>query len=212
MENKEALNFFKLMSQNSNDPKSVKLAKSSDFSQMDADFILKFASKDSKIMDLGSGTGLVVNKIFNQVKSITAIEPFVPFTKFINPSSNIRVVNQTFDLFVVDEFDYDLITVFGTMHYFNEKEANEIYRKFYPALKQGGKLIVKNQFGVKEDVVVEGYSEEQKCNYYAQYRHIEKETNNLKNVGYKSTQVYDIYPAECNRWENTHFYAIVAEK
>lgn len=212
MENKEALNFFKLMSQNSDDPKSVKLAKSSDFSQMDADFIMKFAHKKSKIMDLGSGTGLIINKIYDKVGFITAIEPFVPFTKFINQSDNIKVVNQTFDEYVIGEFDYDMVTIFGTMHYFNENEAIDIYNKFFPVLKNGGKIIVKNQFGVKEDVVVEGYSEEQKCNYYAQYRKIDKEVLCLKNIGYKNAQVYDIYPPECNRWENTHFYAIVAEK
>ena len=212
MENKEALNFFKLMSQNSDDPKSVKLAKSSDFSQMDADFIMKFADGKSKIMDLVSGTGLIINKLFDKVGSITAIEPFVPFTKFIHQSDNIRIVNQTFDEYVIDEFDYDMVTIFGTMHYFNENEAIAIYNKFFPVLKNGGKIIIKNQFGVHEDVVVEGYSEEQKCNYYAQYRKIDKEVLCLKNIGYKNIQVYDIYPPECNRWENTHFYAIVAEK
>lgn len=212
MENKDAFQFFKLMSQNSNDPQSVKLANASDFSQMDADFIMKFANEESTILDLGSGTGLIVNKIYDKVKSITAIEPFPEFTKFIHPSVNITIVNQTFEDYEIVETDFDLVTIFGTMHYFNEKEAEAIYKKFYVALREGGKLIVKNQFGVKEDVVVEGFSEEQQCNYYAQYRHLDKEVNCLRNIGYNNLQVYDIYPPECNRWENTHFYAIVGEK
>ena len=212
MENKDAFHFFKLMSQNSNDPKSVKLANASDFSQMDADFIMKYANKESVILDLGSGTELIVNKIYNKVNAITAVEPFPEFTKFILPSENITVVNQTFADFEITHSDYDLVTIFGTMHYFNEKEATAIYKKFYDALKKGGKLIVKNQFGVKEDVVVEGYSEEQQCNYYAQYRHLDKEVKCLEDIGYQDLSVHDIYPASCNRWENTHFYAIVANK
>lgn len=212
MENKDAFQFFKLMSQNSNDPQSVKLANASDFSQMDADFIMKFANEKSTILDLGSGTGLIVNKIYDKVKSITAIEPFPEFTKFIHQSANIDIVNQTFEDYEIVETDFDLVTIFGTMHYFNEKEAEAIYKKFYVTLRKGGILIVKNQFGVKEDVVVEGFSKEQQCNYYAQYRHLDKEVNCLCNIGYNNLQVYDIYPPECNRWENTHFYAIVGKK
>lgn len=212
MENKDAFHFFKLMSQNSNDPQSVKLANASDFSQMDADFIMKYANNESTILDLGSGTGLIVNKIYNKIKAITAVEPFPEFTKFIHSSDNVTIVNQTFEDFEVIRADYDLVTIFGTMHYFNEKEAEAIYKKFYSALKKGGKLIVKNQFGVSEDVIVEGFSEEQQCNYYAQYRQLNKEINMLEKLEYKDLQVFDIYPPACNRWGNTHFYAIVAEK
>jgi cyclopropane fatty-acyl-phospholipid synthase-like methyltransferase len=107
---------------------------------------------------------------------------------------------------------FDVITIFGVLHYFNEKEAMAIYQKYYPYLKKGGKMIVKNQFGVKEDVIVDGYSEEQQQNYFACYRYITKEQKILETIGYKNIEVVDIYPPECNRWENTHFYAIVAEK
>lgn len=212
MKNKEALDFFHNMSEKSQDPKSVKLANSSDFSNMDADFILKYADKHSNVLDLGSGTGLIVNKIYDKVGHITAVEPFSSFTRFIVQSDNITVVNKTFDAYEIEQTDYDVITVFGVMHYFNEAESVEIYKKFYPALKKGGKIIIKNQFGIHEDVVVEGYSEEQKSNYYAQYRFIDKEIRNLQNIGYQNITVVDIYPPECNRWGNTHFYALVAEK
>lgn len=66
MENKEALGFFRKMSERSDDPKSVKLAKASDFSQMDAAFILNYADVNSTILDLGSGTGLIVNKFMTR--------------------------------------------------------------------------------------------------------------------------------------------------
>jgi SAM-dependent methyltransferase len=212
MKNEEALVFFQNMSEECQDPKSVKLANSSDFSRMDADFVLQYVDRNSIILDLGSGTGLIINKIYDKVGHITAVEPFAPFTKFYVQSSVIEVVNKTFDEYEPDRADYDFITLFGVMHYFNEEESVEIYKKFYPALKTGGKIIIKNQFGIHEDVVVEGYSEEQKCNYYAEYRFIGKEVRNLLSVGYKNIDVVDIYPPECNRWENTHFYAIVGEK
>lgn len=212
MENKEALDFFQKMSENSHDPKSVKLANSSDFSQMDASFILEYADDKTNILDLGTGTGLIVNKLYDKVNHITAVEPFSSFTKYIVPSDNITIVNKTFEEYVIISNDFDLITIFGVMHYFNEQESVEIYRKFQSALKPGGKIIIKNQFGIHEDVVVEGYSKEQKSNYYAQYRFIDKEVRNLSSIGFQNVTVVDIYPPECNRWENTHFYAIVGEK
>lgn len=214
MENKEALDFFHKMSEKSQDPKSVKLAKGSDFSQMDADFILKYADGNSTILDLGSGTGLIVNKLSDKVKHVTAVEPFPSFTRFILQRDNITIVNKTIEEFEIQRNDYDFITIFGVMHYFNEEESVGIYKKYQSALKSGGRgrIIIKNQFGVREDVVVEGYSEEQKSNYYAQYRFIDKEVRNLQSVGFINVKVEDIYPLECNRWENTHFYAIVADK
>lgn len=212
MRNKEALDFFRDMSQNSDDPKSVKLAHVSDFSQMDATFILSYTHARTRILDLGSGTGLVLNKIYDKVGSITAVEPFEDFSKFIVKSDNIIIVNKTFDEIQVERMEYDLVTIFGTMHYFNEAEASGIYRKFLPALKEGGKIIIKNQFGIREDVIVEGYSEELKRKYFAQYRHVDKEIDLLVDAGYRNAIIYDIYPPECNRWSNTHFYAIVADK
>ena len=73
-------------------------------------------------------------------------------------------------------------------------------------------IIIKNQFGVEETVEVAGYSEENKTNYYSQYRTIAKETEILEKVGFSNIKTYDIYPKKANRWDNTHFYALVATK
>lgn len=209
--NENSLAFFAQMSQNSQDNQnSVKLAKNSDFSQIDAEFILKLATKDSQILDLASGTGLIINKIYNKVGKIFAVEPFKNFTKFIEKSSNIQIINENIFTFIPNQ-KYDLITLFAVMHYFNEEEAIKIYAKYLPFLKNKGKIIIKNQFGINEDVLVNGFSEELQTNYYAQYRHIYKEVKILEAIGYKNIEVFDIYPPECNRWDNTHFYSIVAQ-
>ncbi|MCQ2269712.1 MAG: class I SAM-dependent methyltransferase [Bacteroidales bacterium] len=211
MKNEEALDFFNNMAATTNDSKSVKLAHVSDFTQLDADFILARVTDDSDILDLGSGTGLIINKIYDKVHHITAVEPFSQFTRFIVSSKNVQIINETFENLKLDR-QYDAITIFGTMHYFNEEEAIGIYKKCFPALRNGGCLIVKNQFGVTKDVTVSGYSEEQKSNYFAQYRFVEKEVDILQKIGFRLQEVADIYPPEANRWDNTHFYAIVVKK
>ncbi|MDR2781535.1 MAG: class I SAM-dependent methyltransferase [Holosporaceae bacterium] len=208
--NKRSLKFFEEIAAITYDISSVKLANKSDFTRLDADFILKYANKESKILDLGSGTGLIINKIYKEVKKIVAVEYFPEFSKFIEKSDNIKVVNVDIFKYSTEE-KFDLLTLFAVMHYLNEREAIEIYSKYISFVTPGGKILVKNQFGINEDVEVSGYSEEQKNNYYAQYRHIDKEIRILSDLGCRNIEVVDIYPPECNRWSNTHFYAIAAE-
>ena len=73
-------------------------------------------------------------------------------------------------------------------------------------------MIIKNQFGLHKDVTIDGFSEELQENYFAQYRFIDKEVRLLHDAGFGNVEIVDIYPKECNRWDNTHFYALVAEK
>lgn len=212
MDNSKALKFFEKMSHNTKDnPNSVKLAHNTDYTDTDAEFILRYTNKNSVILDIASGTGLIVNKLYNKAAKIVCIEPYKEFTKFIVKADNIEIINKNiFDY--ETEKRFDLITLFGFMHYVKESEAVRIYKKCYNFLKKSGKIIIKNQFGVNEDVNVSGYSEEQKTDYYAQYRHIDKELDILSKIGFKNIEVVDIYPPEANRWDNTHFYAIVGEK
>ena len=212
MNNNNALEFFsKMTTIAKNDPKCVKISKVNDYTSTDAQFILKYANKNSEILDLGSGTGLIVNKIFNCVKSIDCVEPFKAFSDHIIKNKNVSVNNINLLEFKTDK-KYDLISIFGLIQYFNLEETKEIYNNCLKWLKKGGKIIIKNQFGIYDDVLVEGYSEEQKTDYFSQYRHIKKEIELLKNIGFKNIETFDIYPPEANRWNNTHFYAIVGEK
>ena len=212
MNNVLAMDFFKNMAKSKdNNPNSVKLAHNTNCTVIDAKFILKYTDSNSKILDIGTGSGLIINLIYDKVKSIDCIEPYKEFTKFIVKSDNILIHNCNIFDYKTDKF-FDIVTSFGTMHYFNENEAFEIYKIVYSMLKVGGKFIIKNQFGIYDDVDVSGYSEEQKTEYFAQYRYIDKEINMLKGIGFKNISKYDIYPAEINRWDNTHFWAIAMEK
>lgn len=208
--NEKALKFFEDMAKLQNcSQNSVKMAKNSDFSDLDSQFILKYANKTSSLLDLGAGTGLIINKIYDKIGKIVAVEPFKKFTDYIIHSKNITIINQTFNEFCTNE-TFDIITSFGVMFYFDKQEASCIYKKFLKNLKSGGLLIIKNQFGVKETVTISGYSQELQKDYFAQYRFIEEECELLKECGYKHIEKFDIYPPECNRWDNTHFYAIIA--
>lgn len=210
--NNNALTFFEKMAHADKlDPSSVKMAKNSDFTEMDTAFIRKYTDNRSTVLDLGSGTGLIVNKLYPYVKKIIAVEPFCQFTQYITKNDNIQIINCDTAQFSSND-KFDAILLFGVMQYMDEKEATSIYDKYIKYLSKNGKMIIKNQFGVHEDVIVEGFSEELQDNYFSHYRHLKKEIELLQSVGFNKIEVVDIYPPKCNRWENTHFYALVATK
>lgn len=212
MNNKNALEFFERMTEKAKDnPNCVKMAKNTDYTHIDAQYILKYADENSEILDLGSGTGLTVNKVYDKVKSIDCVEPFKEFSDHIVKSDNVNIINESVTDFDTDK-QYDFVGVFGLIQYFNREESTEIYKKCLKWMKPNAKIIIKNQFGVNDDVIVAGYSEEQKTEYFSEYRHLNKEVTLLESLGFKNIQTFDIYPPEANRWDNTHFYAIVAEK
>lgn len=210
--NEMSLKFFEQMSKKESvNPNDVKLAKNTDCSETDVAFVLKYAGIDSIILDMGAGTGLMINKMYKAVKKIVAVESFESFSKFIVRADNVEIVNDNVFTYIPKQ-KFDIIIAFGMMHYVDENEAIILYNKYVNFLKEDGKIIVKNQFGVHETVNVSGYSEEQKTDYWSQYRHLKNETKILEKAGFKILEISDIYPPEHNRWENTHFYAIVAQK
>ena len=208
MKNKNALAFFAASAKNDSSNISVKFNNKNDHTDLDAAFVMRYTTPDMSLCDLGTGPGLIVNRIYDSVKKIVAVEPFKEYTDKIIRSGNIKIVNKTIADFETDEL-FDIVTFFATAHYFNEKEIWQVYRKCFNFLKPSGTLIVKNQFGIYEDVVIDGFSEEINANYFAEYRHLPKEMSILSTIGFTDINVIDIYPPESNRWKNTHFYAIV---
>lgn len=203
------MDFFAKIADDGCTSQTPKLAHNTDFTDLDANFILQFCKPTSTILDFGTGTGLIVNKLYAKVAHIDCVEPQKNFSRFIVQADNITVHNCTAAAFDTAK-QYDVVTLFGLMNYFAEEEAVVFYRKIKKFLKDNAILIVKNQFGIAEDVIVDGFSEEQKMNYYSSYRKLEKEISILSSLGYANIRQYDIYPSEANRWPNTHFYAVTA--
>jgi len=210
MGNKNIIEYYNKLAKSIKDPKATR-NKAKDFSKYDIGLMKSFADKNKTLLDLGSGTGLLINHLVDDFKAVTAIEKYPEFSEFIRKSPNIEVINMDLLEFKVD-CCFDYVSLFGVMNYFNKEEAIIIYEKALYFLKEEGKLIVKNQMGIDDDVVVDGFSEELQTNYYSEYRHIDKEVALLKSVGFGKVDILDIYPKEYNRWNNTHFYALICKK
>lgn len=167
----------------------------------------KFLDKRKTVLDLASGTGLLINKIHNQVAHITAVEPFKEFSQYIIPASNIEIINTTVQNLELTR-TFDIITLFELVHYLGYVDANRLYAKCSQWLNPGGMIIIKSHFGIKEDVTVSSWSEELKSDYYSEYRAVDHELVLLKANGICNISVVDIYPPEGNRWTTTHNYAL----
>ena len=203
--------FFKEVAESGNaSATSVKVFPTNDFSRYDAAFTRQYVTKDSVVLDVGAGTGLLANSLREHVRRIVAVEPFSSFSDFIERADNVSVVNETLENYSSEEF-FDFVLLFGIVQYIAKEEVCGIYKKYRSMLKETGSLIVKNQFGVFEDVIVDGYSPDLGRHYYSEYRHLVWEKSTLAAAGFSSISMHDIYPQECNRWLNTHYYALVAK-
>lgn len=206
-----SVQFFGAMaSQDNIDEESVRINKWNNHSVEDAEFILQYVTSESSLLDMASGSGLIVNKLYPHVKRILAVELFPAFTQFIVDAPNIEIIHDDVLSFTTEE-QFNVITCFGIMHYLNRNEAKSVYAKLYRNLLPNGVLIIKQQFGVYEDVRVQTtlahFADEE---YHSEYRYIDSEVKLLEQIGYTNIDIIDIYPSEYNKWENTHFYALVA--
>ncbi|KIP31853.1 methyltransferase [Francisella tularensis subsp. holarctica FSC022] len=208
--NKKIEAYYNILSRKIKSPYETR-NKSKDFSQYDIFLVKKLADRSKNLLDLGSGTGLLINSIHNCFKKIVAVEKYKEFSDFIIRKPNIDIINEDITNFKTHE-KFDIITIFGVMNFFNAQEAKYVYKKVLSMMHTNGVLIIKNQFGLNDNVVIDGYSEELKSNYYSEYRYIDGEINLLQKIGFNSIEKIDIYPKEYNRWSNTHFYALVCKR
>ena len=205
--NKQSIDFYTSLAINVTDPKILKFC--SDNTHLDVEFIRTFSKKNKSLLDLGSGTGLIINNLAKDFRDITAVELFKEFSDFIS-GQNITIYNEDLLKFRIEK-KFSIATMFGVAHYFNEQESLSIFKNVYFMLERNGVFILKNQFGVNETKTVHG-SETLGSNYFAQYRFIDLEILRLESIGFKKIAVHDIYPAKENKWKDTHYYALVCHK
>lgn len=128
MDNKQALKYWGNLSKSQVSQDSSKVNKINNHSAEDAEFIMRFANKNSDILDLAAGTGGALNLYYDKVHSITAVEKFKEFSKLIVRDENVEVINADITEFNTTK-KFDIIVLFGVMHYFSEDESRRIYEK-----------------------------------------------------------------------------------
>jgi len=212
MGNSSIVDYYNKMAKNITSPIETR-NKAKDFSEYDIKLMRRLANKNKSLLDLGSGTGLLINNIIDDFQCITAVEKYPEFSRFIKKSPSITLINEDLLNFTnTGGSVFDIVSLFGVMNFFDKVEANMIYKRVYNFVAKNGVLVVKNQMGINDDVIIDGFSEELNTNYYSEYRSVGSEIELLTKVGFVNIEKVDIYPSEFNRWDNTHFYALICHK
>lgn len=185
--------------------------KAPDFSRFDVAYMQAFLNPGHDLLDLGAGSGLLLNHISGGFRRVVAVELYPEFSRYITPGEHITIVNADILSFDTGE-RFDTVILFGVMNFFSREEALSIYRKVFRFTRPGGHMIVKNQMGMSGDVIVDRFSEELQQDYYSEYRSVASETSLMREAGFEVLRVDDIYPDEFNRWPNTRFKAILSQK
>jgi len=206
----KSTNYWESLSKKIESPGQTK-NKRPDTSDLEIDFLTKFIKNDADVIDIGSGSGLITNKLIDKVRSITAVEKFEGFTKFIIDTPSMLVINADIIGFKMRK-QFDAALCLGVAQCFTKDATKDIYNNLFEMLKQQGVLIVRMHCGIKEDVIVDGFSEELQTNYYAEYRQIDSEVELLKQIGFLNIEVHDIFPDTLNVWDNTRHYMMVCYK
>ncbi len=185
--------------------------KRGDYSDLEIEFLKPFLKPDISVLDLGSGTGLVVNKLVELVGHITAVEKFQNFSKYIKQSNKLELINADIVGFRLYR-EFDLILATGVIQCLEGHFIADLYQNIFNMTKSGGHFIAHIHCGLKEDVIVDRFSDELNTNYYAEYRYYENEKKRILDAGFKSVELHDVFPDWLNKWPNTRHFLFVCTK
>ncbi len=178
--------------------------------EYDIELIRRYMPENPIVLDLGCGSCIITNELEPYASYICAVDKQAELFHFCVSSGKIRKVKADIVEYT-DENKYDIIIIFGVFNYTTAEEMKTVCNNCRNMLKDEGYLIIKHACGVREDVYVDKFSEQLGYWYCAEYRHVAKEEELIKAQGF-DVEVIDIYPAELNPWDNTHYYAFAAKK
>lgn len=108
----------------------------------------KLINANSKVLDIGAGTGVYTIHLATKVKEVTAFEPSSSNFKTLEIKakefSNIKAYNKSsFDLEDLEDNYFDMVLIFGPMyHLSNEKDRKDVLKEAKRVCKDGGYILI----------------------------------------------------------------------
>lgn len=202
--------YWRELSQKIENPVQTK-NKRPDTSDLEIEFLKRYLKADDDVLDVGSGSGLIINKLYPFVKQITAVEKFEGFTRFIFDVPNMLVINADILGFKMRK-QFDAVLLFGVTQCFSKEEACMLYKAAFDMTKPGGLIIVRTHCGLEVDKTIDGFSQELGTEYFAQYRQVDQEMKLMESVGYQNIEKHDVFPDTLNVWPDTRHFIFVGRK
>ena len=106
---------------------------------------------DSRILDLGCGTGLELEYYFssNPGAHVTGIDLSAGMLKALNkkfPDKHLTLIQGSYFDLPLGDGCFDAAVSVESLHHFTKEEKTGLYRKLYLALKDGGYFILTDYF------------------------------------------------------------------
>jgi trans-aconitate methyltransferase len=183
-----------------------------DHDAYDLGVIAELADGAQRVLDLGCGTCVIPNLIVDRLGVAVHAVDYIPefLTHAIDDPQLTTEVGDARSY--VRDATYDLILSLGVITYLEaEADRRAMYTHCAAMLAPGGALLVKAQFGVREEVLVDAHSEQFDRRYRAIYPQLDAEVA-LLHEAFADVTVTDPYPAAFSRFDNTHFHHLVARK
>lgn len=160
--------------------------------------IVDFIPKDAEnIIDLGSGTGLQLIKVYKEFPNVKTIaidvsDEMLRKLKERNISPNITIVNESF-------FDYDFgnekdaVISTQALHHFEPSDKITLFKKVYDCLKENGVFINEDYFAIDTDAEIKGFEDYKNLvrgegKHYDTPLTIEHEVEILKEAGFSKVE------------------------
>ena len=112
--------------------------------------------KDKRILDLGCGTGLELEELFQmnpyaKVTGIDLTEAMLETLKAKFPDKDITTVCESYFDVPFGEEIYDATVSVESLHHFTKEQKLPLYKKLNKALKPGGYFILTDYFAESEE-------------------------------------------------------------
>lgn len=175
-------------------------------SKQKALLIKRFIRPGQIILDLGAGDGRLA-EFLSKSNDVTAVD-------FIDAGLT-RLASPTLHPIICDLIDfvptatYDLVVLFGIAIYLDRQSMCGVYSRCFDYLATGGTLLIHQQFGLDDDVVVDEFSQCLGSHYRAEYRSVKTESELLRSAGFTKITAED---TGHDRWPNTKFKLLIVKK
>jgi len=167
-------------------------------------------SKESKVLDLGSGTGQWAYRFSPLAESITLVEFSEEMMSLAKRNAKDKADNFKFILceaqdFLSDEL-YELIWISGLLIYLTDQELARLIKNCKKMLSSDGCLILRDGTGLKERHEINNqFSEALGHNYSAIYRTAEEYITEFQKEDFELVDHCDVFEkeSELNKWKET---------